>query len=292
MRITDDSNYRNLLEDIQRIAARMQAAQNQVSSGKKLNRPSDNPSAAADVVSIDAARAANAQYLDNAATAQSRLQIADSTLDGVQQVVDRVRSLALLAVSSTSSASSSVEEISQLRDQMLSYANTVFDGQYIFSGSSADSAAYTKAADGTVTYAGDSNAVKLQVGHSASLQTQVPGDQVFSGSVDIFSTLTDLVSAMNSGDRSAIQAQVGKLEQFSQSISGVRTKVGGLINGASTAQNDLRQADLTEVAHLSRLQDADLAQALSEFSQSQIALQAATAVGARVSSVSLLDYLK
>jgi flagellin-like hook-associated protein FlgL len=64
------------------------------------------------------------------------------------------------------------------------------------------------------------------------------------------------------------------------------------MNGATAAQNELKQADLTLVAHLFELQDADLAQALSEFTQSQNALQAATAVGARVSSLSILDYLK
>jgi len=292
MRITTDSGYRNLLQDIQRIAERMQTAQNQVSSGKKVNRPSDNPSAAADVVNIDSKRASNAQYLENAATAQSRLQIADSTLDGAERVSERIRSLALLAVSSNSSASSTVEEVSLLRDQMLSYANTVFDGQFIFAGSNSDTAAYVKATDGTVTYAGDSNAMKLQTGRASTLQTQIPGSQVFSGSVDIFSTLTSLVTAMNSGDRNGIRTQVARLEQFSQTVSTARTKLGGLINGAASAQSDLRQADLAETAHLSQLQDADLAQALSEFTQSQTALQAATAVGARVSSLSLLDYLK
>jgi flagellin-like hook-associated protein FlgL len=55
--------------DIQRIAERMQTAQNQISSGKKLTRPSDDPSAAADVVNVDSVRATSAQYLDNAATA-------------------------------------------------------------------------------------------------------------------------------------------------------------------------------------------------------------------------------
>src|SRR5947207_2843844 len=108
MRITDDSNYRNLLLDIQRIAERMQAAQNRITSGKKLNRPSDNPSAAADVVNVDSERATTAQYIDNAATAQSRLQIADSAIDAVQQVTDRIRSLALLAENGTSSPSLSV----------------------------------------------------------------------------------------------------------------------------------------------------------------------------------------
>jgi flagellar hook-associated protein 3 FlgL len=292
MRIADDSGYRNLLLDIQRISERMQASQNHVSSGKKLTKPSDDPSAAADVVNVDSVRAASAQYLDNAGTANSRLQIADNALDGVQQVIDRIRTLALMAQNGTSSPSLSVEEISGLRDQLLSYANTEFEGQYTFAGSNTDSAAYDKASNGVVTYSGNSDEVRLQVGKASTLQSQIPGDQVFSGSVDVFQTLTDLVAAMNSGSTSAIQTQVTKLEQFSQNVSSARTKLGGLMNGATAAQNELKQADLTLVAHLSQLQDADLAQAISEFTQSQNALQAATAVGARVGSVSILDYLK
>jgi flagellar hook-associated protein 3 FlgL len=292
MRITNDSNYRSLLDDIQRIAERMQTAQSQVTSGKKLNRPSDNPSGASDVVRIDTERATNAQYIDNAATAQSRLQIADSTLDGVQQTLDRIRSLGLLADTSSASSSISTEEIAGLRDQLLSYANTAYDGQFIFAGSNTDSAAYVKASDGTVSYAGDSQVMKLQIGDVTTLQTQVPGDQLFTAGVDVFKTVSDLSTAMASGDRSAIRTQVANLEQFIQIVSSARTKLGGLINEAAATQNELKQSDLSQVAHLSQLQDADMAQALTEFSQSQTALQAATAVGARVSSISILDYLK
>jgi flagellar hook-associated protein 3 FlgL len=292
MRITNDSNYRSLLDDIQRIAERMQTAQSQVTSGKKLNRPSDNPSGASDVVRIDTERATNAQYIDNAATAQSRLQIADSTLDGVQQTLDRIRSLGLLADTSTASSSISTEEIAGLRDQLLSYANTAYDGQFIFAGSNTDSAAYVKASDGTVSYAGDSQVMKLQIGDVTTLQTQVPGDQLFTAGVDVFKTVSDLSTAMASGDRSAIRTQVANLEQFIQIVSSARTKLGGLINEAAATQNELKQSDLSQVAHLSQLQDADMAQALTEFSQNQTALQAATAVGARVSSISILDYLK
>ena len=292
MRIADDSQYRNLLLDIQRIAERMQASQNQVSSGKKLTKPSDDPSAAADSVNVDSVRATNAQYLDNSGTANSRLQVADNALDGVQQVTDRIRTLALMAQNGTSSPSLSVEEISGLRDQLLSYANTEFEGQYMFAGSNTDVAAYDKASDGTITYAGNSDEVELQIGKASTLQSQIPGDQVFTSSIDIFQTLTDLVAAMNSGSTSAIQAQVTKLEQFSQNVSSARTKLGGLMNEATAAQNELKQTDLTLAAHLSHLQDADLAQALSEFTQSQNALQAATAVGARVGTLSILDYLK
>jgi flagellar hook-associated protein 3 FlgL len=292
MRITNDSNYRNLLDDIQRIAERMQAAQSQITSGKKLNRPSDNPAGASDVLRIDTERAAAAQYTDNASTAQSRLQIADSTLDGVQQVIDRIHSLGLLADSGNSPSSASPEEIDSLRDQLLSYANTTYDGQFIFAGSNTDSPAYVKASDGTVTYGGDSQVMQLQIGNVTTLQTQIPGDQLFTAGVDVFQTVADLSSAVASGDRSAIRTQVANLERFLQIVSSARTRLGGLINEASATQNELKQSDLAQVAQLSQLQDADLAQALTEFSQSQTALQAATAVGARVSSISILDYLK
>jgi len=133
---------------------------------------------------------------------------------------------------------------------------------------------------------------KLQTGRATTLQSQIPGDQIFTGSIDAFQTISDLMTAITSGNNSAIQTGVTKLETLSQTVSSARTQVGGLINSATAAQSDLRQTDLTQVAQLSRLQDADLSKALSDFSQSQIALQAATAVGARISSISLLDYLK
>jgi flagellar hook-associated protein 3 FlgL len=291
MRITSDIAYSNLLRDIERISERMQNTQLQISSGKKLNRPSDDPVAVSDVIRIQAEQSEVKQYQENIATAKSRLNFADSTLQGVQSIIERVRTLGLSALSNLSTASLHVSEISGLRDQILAAANSTIDGQFMFAGSNVDAPAYTKAPNGAVIYNGNSDAVSLQIGRSATLQVHVPGSDVFSGTIDIFATIQDLMTAMNAGNRPAIDAEVRKLEQFSSGIGNALGKVGGLVNVAQSVNADLTNYSLGRTEQRSRLEDADLAAALTDYTQAETALRAATAVGARISNISILDYL-
>jgi flagellar hook-associated protein 3 FlgL len=291
MRITNDIAYNNLLRDIERISERMQNTQNQISSGKKLNKPSDDPAAVSDVIRIQAEQGEIKQYQDNIGTAKSRLNFADATLQGVETMIERVRSLALSSMSDLTNASLHTPEISGLRDQLLTAANSTIDGQFMFAGSNVDSPAYTQASNGTITYNGNSDVVRLQIGRAATLQVAVPGSDVFTGPVDIFATIQNVMTAMNSGDKAGIAAEVAKLEQFSSVVSGALAKVGGLVNVAQSVDSELTQYSLGRTEQRSRLEDTDLAVALTDYTQAETALKAATAVGARISNISILDYL-
>jgi flagellar hook-associated protein 3 FlgL len=291
MRITSDIAYNNLLRDIERIAERMQNTQYQISSGKKLNKPSDDPRAVSDVIRIQAEQSEIKQYQDNIATAKSRLNFADSTLQGVVTLIDRIRSLGLSSMSNLPTAGLHVSEISGLRDQILTAANSTIDGQFMFAGSNVDAPAYTKASNGTVTYNGNSDVVSLQIGRSATLQVHVPGSDIFTGTVDVFATIQNLMTAMNAGNQPAIDAEVRNLEQFASVLGNALGKVGGLVNVAQSVNADLTSYSLGRTEQRSRLEDADLAAALTDYTQAETALRAATAVGARISNISILDYL-
>ncbi len=115
MRVTSQSAYNNLLRDIERISERMQNTQLELSSGKKLHKPSDNPAAVSDVIRIAAEQGEVAQYQDNLASAKGRLGVADTTLQGVETMVERVRTLALLSLSNLSTANLQTSEIFQMR---------------------------------------------------------------------------------------------------------------------------------------------------------------------------------
>jgi flagellar hook-associated protein 3 FlgL len=291
MRITSDIAYNNLLRDIERISERMQDTQLQISSGKKLNKPSDDPVAVCDVIRIQAEQSEVAQYQDNLATAKSRLNFADSTLQGVETMIERVRSLALVSMSNLTTANVYTAEISGLRDQLLAAANNTIDGQFMFAGSNVDTPAYTQASNGTVTYSGNTDVVRLQIGRSATLQVQLPGSDIFTGTVDIFDTIQTLMADMNAGNKAGIAAGVTKLEQFSGVIGNALGKVGGLVNVAQSVEADLSKYSLGRTEQRSRLEDTDMAAALTDYTQAETALRAATAVGARISNISILDYL-
>lgn len=292
MRISNQNTYNAVLRDIERVSERMQNAQLQISSGKKVNKLSDDPAGMSDIVRIQGEQGEVKQYLANVATGQSRLDIADSTLQGVQSMVERARNLALLATSNLEGVSSYSTEIAGLREQMLAAANTTFQGQSIFAGSNVDNAAYAKQADGTITYAGNNDVVNLQIGRGTALQTQLTGNSVFSGTIDVFSTLSSLLTAMQTGDKTAIAAQAANLEKFSTQVGGALSRVGGLVNHAQSIQSQLTQYSLAQKSERARLEEADLASSITEFTQAETALRAATAVGAKISEITILDYLR
>jgi flagellar hook-associated protein 3 FlgL len=291
VRVTSAQSYNTLLSGIQDIQQRLQQAQTELTTGNKINQLSDDPSGAADIVRLTANKSEIAQYTSNAAAAQNRLQTTDSVLSNVQNVVQRVIALGEGALTNPSAALPSVPEIVSLRDQLVSSANTAFQGAYLFGGSVADKPSYVVQPDQSVTYQGNSEAVQVQVGRAATLQIQVPGDQAFSGSINVFDSVKKLSDAIQAGDKTAIQTQVNNLQQYFDSVSAVRSQVGALINTAQNAQSDLQSYELARASDQSRVQSADMAKASTDLTQAETSLQAALASGARISQLSILDFL-
>ena len=291
MRITEGMTYLSFLGDLQQTKQQMADAELQVTSGKKVNKPSDDPAAAADIVQISSEQAANAQYTSNINSANAKLNAADSSLSSVQTMVNRVLQLAELGVSSGSNPQGSVQELQGLRDQMVSVANTTVQGRYIFGGTATTTAPYVEQSDGSVTCQGNNTVGTLQVSPNTTVETQIPGSQIFSGSVDIFSTMSQLITAMQNGDSTGIAAQISQLQQFSDNVSTAQSRVGGDLNVASSINNQLTAEGLAESTELNNVQSSDSAQALTQLTLSQTNLQATLAVGAKIAQVSLLDYL-
>jgi flagellar hook-associated protein 3 FlgL len=270
----------------------MLVAQEQVSSGKKVEKPSDDPEAAADIIRITGQQALNDQFTKNLNTAAGRLTAADNALNSVQDMINQIRTLGLQGLDPTSDASASTAEITGLSDQIMATANQTSNGRYIFGGSVTTTPPYVKNQDGSVSYVGNSKPVSLQVGRDTTLQAQIPGDQIFSGQANVFSAISSLVTAMKAGDQSAISAQVDQLEQVFQQTSTARSTIGGYVNVATSLQGQLTNDSLSNAQDLNNAQSADPAKAITNLTLAQTNYQATLAVGAKISQLSLLDYLR
>lgn len=291
MRITDAASYQNLLTSLQGIEQRMNTAETQVSTGNRINQPSDDPSGSADLVQLTGDQSEMSLYMSNAQAAQNRLSYTDTVLNGVQSLVQQAINTGQLALSNSQSASEDVTQINSLRDQIVSSANTAYQGTFLFGGTATNTQPYVEQPDQSVTYQGNSGATQVQVGRATTLQTQIPGSQVFSGSINVFDTLQQLAGAVNSGDTSAIQAQVSNLQQYYDSVSAVRAHVGSLTNDAQNTQTDITSYQTALTSDQNRIQSADMAKAATNLTQTQNELQAALEAGAKISQVSLLDYI-
>jgi flagellar hook-associated protein 3 FlgL len=291
MRITEGMRYYNLLDDIAQAQERAMKAQEQASSGKRIQRPDEDPLATSDILRLNSEGSEADQYSRNLTFAKSKLQATDAVLDNIEQMVERARTLGQLGFGNSQLAPGYVTELNALRDQLITAANTTYGGRYIFGGTVTTTAPYVKNPDSSVTYNGNDQNMPVEINRGLSVDTQIPGTDLFSSSTDIFQVMSDLTTAMQAGDKPGIDAALKQIEQFTDIMSVARTKVGGYVNLTARVESDLSAGKLARSTELSHEEAADLAAAISELTLSQNGLQATLAVGARISQLSLLDYL-
>ena len=197
------------------------------------------------------------------------------------------------AIGSSSTGDNFSTEVEGLRDQILGTVNTAFQGRFIFGGSVTDKIPFDKdAVTSVVTYKGNSDDVKLQVGRASKLETQIAGDDLFGTGNDVFKAISDLATAMKSGVKSDIDAKLKPVVSAWEGLSVSRSRVGNFINVADSISNEMGALSLARETNLVDLESADLTETLTEFQSYQSALQSTLAVGARISQLSLLDYLR
>jgi flagellar hook-associated protein 3 FlgL len=291
MRITEYMRYQSLVDNANRAQERVMKAQEQVSTGKKINKPSDDPAAITDILRLNSENNEHDQYSKNLTFAKSKLQLTDTVLDNIEQLAERARTLGQASLGDSSLKAGYVAEVDGLRDQLITAANTTYAGRYIFGGTVTTTAPYVKNANSTVTYNGNSNGMPLEISRGLTVETQIPGSDLFSGSVDIFQSLSDLSAAMQSGNKDGIDAGVRKIEQFTDVLSVARTGIGGSLNLTSSVESNLSAANVARQSLLSSEQAADLAAAISDLTMNQNSLQATLALGGKISQTSIWDYL-
>ena len=292
MRVTESMALRDFLRDIASAREGMLDAQNKSSTGRSILRPSDSPREMSDVLRLRADKIEYEQYGRNLQFAESRLEFTETVVGSLQDMVERVRFLALSAVGSTSSPETFVTEVEGLREQILGTANSAFQGHFIFGGSDGDTQPFAIDGAGTVTYAGNSDIVKVQIGRQSSLQTQIPGDELFGAGNDVFQAMTDLADAMKTGVKANIDSKLKGVESAWEGLSISRSRMGSLINVASSVSQEMNALSLARESDLLELESADLTETLTEFQSYENALQSTLAIGARISQLSLLDYLR
>lgn len=296
MRVADQQMYGILLGNLQRSRLQMLTSQEQISSQKRVTNPSDDPSAFGQIVLDKSALSQTTQWVRNINFGTSRVNAADQALGQVQNLITRVRELTIQASSDTTSAEgrqSIAKEVRQLQRQLVQLGNTEVAGQAIFGGTKTDVQPFTITSGDTVAYQGNSETQSIAVGENQTVQILVPGSSIFTGSTtNMFDSLRDLLTALESNNRSGIQAGLGNLDLATAQISDVQGTVGALANRLQITHDALDTATLTITKSISDNQDADLATAITQLRLQEVAVQAASETFTKIFDSSLINYLR
>jgi flagellar hook-associated protein 3 FlgL len=298
MRITENSTMKMVVAMLQQQQERVNTLSQQVSSGSRINQPSDDPVSAQQVLNLKGLMSATDQYSRNIQTGTTWLNQMDSTMGNMNNLLVRAKELATQMANASYSASdrqSAAVEVTQLRDQMISLGNTQIAGKYVFGGFVSDQPPF----DATGNFNGTDDQVNIQVDQGSYIPINYSGGKLLRGGTppgssgtDVIGVLNNLVTSLNNNDVSGISTSITGLTSSLQQIQTAQGDVGARENRLQNADNVLTSTKDYLTKAVSAKQDTDLTQVLSDLSKQQTAYQATLAATAKFSQLSLLDYMQ
>jgi flagellar hook-associated protein 3 FlgL len=296
MRITQNMLNHNMLYNLQANTERLSQYQTQLSSGKKINTPSDDPVGTGLIMQYNNQLAQNQQYQSNVSYAQGWLDYTDTLLGQVTSVMQRARELAVQGANGTNSPDAQnaiAAEIDQLEQQLVQTANSVYNGKYVFNGQMVDQAPY----DPNNPTSRDPNTMNIEyeVGDGITIPVNTSGVAIFGKSTDAdnaFAILQNLSAALKSGNQTAIQNSIGLIDSRMTQIQSARSDVGARQNRLELISNRLKDEETNLQSLLSDTQDANIAEVITNLKTAENVQQASLAAGARILIPTLVDFLK
>jgi flagellar hook-associated protein 3 FlgL len=296
-RITNSMLVTNLLADLQSVTGRLARTQQELSSGKQILKPSDDPFGTSRALALRADLAANRQYQNNVNDAFAWQSVTDTALGSIHDIVLRARDLVVQGASSPTGASGRqalAAEIDQLIESVKTAGNTQYAGQYVFAGAKTTTAPY--APGGADTYSGDNASLLREIGPGVHIPVNVTGAGVIGdGSTvgSLLATLRTISSDLKSNNISSLgTTDLAALDAASDNVSTVIASVGAGANRLQTALARLQQFEESSARLLSNTEDADMAKTLVDYSQQQAVYLAALKAGAQIIQPSLMDFLR
>ncbi|HEX4155118.1 MAG TPA: flagellar hook-associated protein 3 [Acidobacteriaceae bacterium] len=287
----------DILADLQQSQVSLNTALQQVSTGKSVNQPSDNPAAAAAMVQNTIETGDVDQYTQNVSSALSTVQSASSALSSVVTELTQAVSVGTAGATGTNSSAnlqSMVGQVQGILSSVVSQANTSVGGVYLFGGTGT-STPYTPDPSSPYgyTYNGNSDVNSVAVGDDISVQVNVPGSQIFSNSSNnVLGSLSNLIAALQSGDSSAISSATTAVDSAVNYVGQQQVLYSNAESQLNSQETNLQQDTVSLTSQANNLIGANLATAATNLSQAEVENSAAMAAAAKVLPNTLLDYLE
>lgn len=295
-RITQRLMTEQSLASMQAGLGRVARTQEQLTTGRVINRPSDSPSGTNSAMQLREQLTQNTQYSRNAGDGIARLGTADTVLTSMMDSVRRVRDLTLQGASTGSMGLQAREalamEVGQIRDALLSQANTTHLGMPLFGGTTTGKVAYVKDGAGVVTYAGDANPVNRRIGADDNVRVDITGPEIFGpAGDDLFDVVADIAAKLTA-DPATLGVELDRLDAAMSRMTTSLADVGSRFNRLEAGLRINRDAELSLQDSLSQIENVDMARAMVDLQMNEVAYQAALGATARVMQPSLLDFLR
>ncbi|MEE8398752.1 MAG: flagellar hook-associated protein FlgL [Desulfobacterales bacterium] len=287
MRVANRTAFEMVKYNLARVSDELNQANMIVSTGKRINTPSDDPIGLVQALKIRSDLAGIDQLKRNINQGHSWLGATENALGNVQDQISEAMSLAVRMATATTGAdarAAGATIVQNLMDEILSLANTQIGGRFIFAGSKTD----TRPFNAIGTYSGDTSPFNIKISATETVAVGSDGSAVFG---NIFANLIAFRDALAGNNVSGIQAAIDSMDTDFTNISTSVSNVGSKVNRMKTKESIMQDLEIIKGDRLSKIEDADLAEAITNLKAKELAYQAALTSSARVMKLSLVDYV-
>ena len=295
-RMSSEQMSRNFLADLENDYRSLSKVQRQLSTGKRVMSPSDDPVGIALALGLRRDQGANEAWGRNIDDSLTWMNTTDRALGQALEVVQRARELAVQGGNGTLSADSRAliaAEVETLKSQFVEIGNSSIGGRFVFGGTASDRQPFDPATD-TATLPINTSLMNREVAQGSVISVNITADRLQDppgATPDIFTVLDDLSAALLANDSAGIGAALGQFDAHQDNISGLRGEQAAKINRLELTASRFQAQKIATNEQLSKIEDVNMAQAITEATMRESVYRAALAVGARVIQPSLVDFL-
>lgn len=297
MRISTQQILQNSVLGIENAYSRFATAEQKVSTGKRINQPSDDPVGTGEVLTLQQQNSDLKQFNRIIDLGVNFLSTTDAALNSLENLLQQSRTIALQAANGSlddSARANLANQLGQILTQIVSLGNTTYEGRYVFAGQRTLTAPISQTTSGFV-YSGGSAAtgdgnLTLDINVGESVTINVTGDQVF---MPILSTLQSLQKDVANGQQATVSnTDLANIDTQLSNLLSIRASVGAKIDMLNGEKQRNSQVSIGNTTLLSQVQDTDMAKGMVDLQTAQTAYQAALMATAHAYQNSLLDFLR
>ena len=316
MRVTNQMMGNSLKQHIQNNLTKLSRTQEQLSTGKTILRPSDNPTDISRLMAVKAQKEINKQYTQNIDDGLTYLYTTDTALGTAGEMLAQANELAVQGANGTlddQDMKAIGEQIDKMIDEMVEVANTTAGGKYIFAGRTNSSPPFERDPNHpeVIMYKGDLKRISREIANLSQHTVDAPGvldgkNGVF-GEVNaddlnnhdeaavtggVFDTLIKLRNALNSGSQDTVNNMVEEIQNTTDHILVNRVAIGARTRHLEAAKDQMLDQETRLSQVMQNLQSADIARLSIDLGQQQLTYQTTLSAGANMLQTSLLNFLK
>ncbi len=300
-RVTNEMVTSSTLASLNSAQEALARSERELSSGRSIEQPSDNPVGASEAIALQSALDGLGSYEQSAQDGVAWLKTATGALTGINQLTQRARELVLQAssgIDNQSDMSNIATEVEQIAESIKQTADTQYAGQYIFSGTATGTPPYEQGASDV--YAGNAGSITRVAAPGAGVTVNVAlpavlGEGQAAKDGKLLDTLRTIAEHLREGGAGAQKALSGEdlehLDANANALSGLEAQVGATTDQMNLAVTRIEDLTVTTTTQLSNVQDTNFAQVAMEYSNQQASYEAALRAGASIVQESLIEFL-